>query len=132
MQCKDIFYSVMTSIASLTTAANPDVSGRITDVDFKVRFFIYETRISAVSWGAMSLINLYLAIKGNKQEYLWAAWTCLGLVALHCIVSQTYLLTALGKAWLCQKTDEPSTNPSEQRCQRILTCLNVSPQNSIL
>ena len=132
MQCKDIFYSVMTSIASLTTAANPDVSGRITDVDFKVRFFIYETRISAVSWGAMSLINLYLAINGNKQEYLWAAWTCLGLVALHCIVSQTYLLTARGKAWLCPKTDEPSANICQQHCQCLLTCLNVSFQNSIL
>ena len=131
MQCKDIFYSVMTSIASLTTAANPDVAGTITDDDFKVRFFIYETRISAVSWGAMSLINLSFAING-RQEDLWAAWTCLGLVALYCIVSQTYLLTAQGKAWLCPKSDEPSTNPSKKRCQCILTCLNVSPQNSIL
>ena len=121
----------MTSIASLSTTANPDVSGRITDDDFKVRFFIYETRISAMSWGAMSLINLYLAINGNKQEYLWAAWTCLGLVALHCIVSQTYLLTAQGKAWLCPKSDEPSTNPSKKRCQCILTCLNVSTPKTL-
>ena len=131
MQCKDIFYSVMTSIASLTTAANPDVSGRITDVDFKVRFFIYETRISAVSWGAMSLINLSFAING-RQEDLWAAWTCLGLVALHCVISQTYLLTARGKAWLFPKTDEPSANLCQQRCQCLLTCLNVSFQNSTL
>jgi len=119
------FSLVMTSIASLSTTANPDVAGRIMDDDFKVRFFIYETRISAVSWGAMSLINLYLAINGNKQEYLWAAWTCLGLVALHCVVSQTYLLTARGKAWLCPKTDEPSANLSQQHCQCLLTCLNI-------
>jgi len=119
------FSLVMTSIASLSTTANPDVSGRITDVDFKVRFFIYETRISAVSWGVLSLINLCFAINGNKQEDLWVAWTCLGLVALHCVVRQTYLLTARGKAWLCPKTDEPSANLSQQHCQCLLTCLNI-------
>ena len=117
--------NVMTTIASLSTTANPD-AGRIMDDDFKVRFLIFETRISAVSLGALSLINLCFAINGNQQEDLWAAWTCLGLVALHCVVSQTYLLTARGKAWLCPKTDEPSANLCQQHCQCLLTCLNVS------
>ena len=121
----------MTSIASLTTAANPNAE-KIGDDDFKERFFIYETRISAVLWGVMSITSLCIAINGNQQEDLWAAWTCLGLVALHCVVSQTYLLTARGKAWLCPKTDEPSANICQQHCQCLLTCLNVSFQNSIL
>ena len=89
--------NIMTSIASLSTTANPD-AGRIMDDNDKVQFFIFETRMSAVSFGVLSLINLCFAINGNKQEDLWAAWTCLGLVALHCVVSQTYLLTARGKA----------------------------------
>lgn len=122
--------NILTSIANLTTAAQPDAERTLDDKDQRERFFIYETRISTTTFGVLCAVNMPFAMAG-KQD-MWTAGTCFVLVAINFIISQAYLVTQFGIALLYPKTDTPSKNICQQCCQCLPKCFMVSDDEVLL
>lgn len=106
--------------ANVSSVAQPAAEKGWDNTNPSRRYFAFETRFSIVFYGALAFLNIYCATIGKQDMKL--AWICLGLVILHLLVSQAYLVTECGKNALYPRTNTPSK--SLWTC--LLKCFCVS------
>ena len=110
--------------ANVSSVAQPAAEKGWDNTNPSRRYFAYETRFSVVFYGALAYLNIYCATIGKQDMKL--AWICLGLVILHLLVSQAYLVTECGKNALYPRTNAPSKSLCQEYCQCLHKWLSVS------
>ena len=100
--------------ANLTTLARPTTDTGTKSTALVKKFFFYETLTSTAIYLMLSIVTIVLAITRDQEQ--WAAWTCLGLVGLHISITQAYLWTPSGTAWLFPTLrSQTSQHPVEEQ-----------------
>ena len=99
-------------------------TGRCTPRNDKqvLRTFRAETVVSSVVFSLFSATAVAMSVTLFADKHLWQAYTCIALVALHVVITQTYLHTHWGKGALFpqdlqhSKNRKNSLKPSKSSC----------------